>query len=325
MQVLLGKFKTIGCLNERLHASLGIGRSGARAQEDMPGVLASPHAAAQLMELRQTETLRILNEHDRCVGDVDTDLDDGGRDEHLNRTRLEIGHDLGFFLRLHATGEKPHLIGPKDTASKGASNFLGSLGVTGVLSRLKLKSRLVGLVALPCRSAHQGADHIGLATLSDLLEHSGIGIGTIALGDDLGSDTSAFHRARAQVATVKITVECQGHRARNGGGTHDEKVGAATLLTQRIALVHSESLLLVDDGKREAAKADILGKGRVRAEKHTGTALRETLENGLPLRFGRGAREQRPGNVRRIEQGPHLVGVLLGKHGRGGHEGSLAA
>ena len=63
----------------------------------------------------------------------------------------------------------------------------------------------------------------------------------------------------------------------------------------------------------------------MRAEKHTGTALRETLEDGLPLRLGRGAREQRPGNVRRIEQGPHLVGILLGKHGCGGHEGGLAA
>ena len=63
----------------------------------------------------------------------------------------------------------------------------------------------------------------------------------------------------------------------------------------------------------------------MRAEKHTGTALRETLEDGLPLRFGRGAREQRPGDVRRIKQGPHLVGILLGKHGRGSHEGGLAA
>ena len=243
----------------------------------------------------------------------------------MNRARLEIGHDLGFFLRLHATGEKPHLIGPKDAASKGAGDLLGRLGVAGVLACLKLESRLVGLVALHCRRANQGADHIGLATLGDLIKHGGVGIGAIALGDDLGGDAGTFHGAHAQVAAVKIAVKCQGHRARNGGGAHDEQVGPATLLTQCIALVHAESLLLVDDGKREAVETDILGESRMRAEKHTGTALHETLEDGLPLRFGRGAREQRPGDVRRIEQGPHLVGILLGKHGRGSHEGGLAA
>jgi hypothetical protein len=40
-------------------------------------VIAPPDAAPQLMKLCQTETLRILDQHDRSVGNVHSDFDDG--------------------------------------------------------------------------------------------------------------------------------------------------------------------------------------------------------------------------------------------------------
>ena len=44
----------------------------------------APHAAAQLVQLREAEAFGVLDEHDRCVRDVDPHLDHGGRHEDVD-------------------------------------------------------------------------------------------------------------------------------------------------------------------------------------------------------------------------------------------------
>ena len=44
---------------------------------------AAADAAAQLVQLRQAEPLRVLDHHHRRVRHVDADLDDGGRDQDV--------------------------------------------------------------------------------------------------------------------------------------------------------------------------------------------------------------------------------------------------
>ena len=46
-------------------------------------------AAAQLVQLRQTEPLRVLDQHDGSVRHVDADFDDRGRDEHVELAARE--------------------------------------------------------------------------------------------------------------------------------------------------------------------------------------------------------------------------------------------
>ena len=46
-------------------------------------MLPSANAPAQLMELGEAKTLGMLDEHDRGVGHVDADLDDGRRHQQV--------------------------------------------------------------------------------------------------------------------------------------------------------------------------------------------------------------------------------------------------
>ena len=55
-------------------------------------MLAAADAPAQLVELRQSEALGVLDDHDRGVGDVDADLDDGGGDEHVDLAGAKLAH-----------------------------------------------------------------------------------------------------------------------------------------------------------------------------------------------------------------------------------------
>ncbi len=52
-------------------------------EEAVTLVLAAGDAAAELVELREAEPFRLEDHHQRGVGDVDTDFDDGRRDEDV--------------------------------------------------------------------------------------------------------------------------------------------------------------------------------------------------------------------------------------------------
>ena len=51
-----------------------------------------PTRPAELVELRQAEPLGVLDDHHAGVRDVDPDLDDGGRHEHVHLAGREGGH-----------------------------------------------------------------------------------------------------------------------------------------------------------------------------------------------------------------------------------------
>ena len=47
-------------------------------------MLAAPDAAAQLMQLADAEPVGVHHQHDRGIGDVDPDLNDGGAHQHID-------------------------------------------------------------------------------------------------------------------------------------------------------------------------------------------------------------------------------------------------
>ena len=55
-------------------------------------MLAAADAAAQLVQLADAEPVGIHHEHDRGVGHVDADLDDGGAHQHVDLARAERRH-----------------------------------------------------------------------------------------------------------------------------------------------------------------------------------------------------------------------------------------
>ena len=66
-----------------------------------------PDSPPQLMELRESETLGMLDEHDARVRDVDADFDDGGRDEDVDGVVTERAHRGVAFVRLQAAVHQP--------------------------------------------------------------------------------------------------------------------------------------------------------------------------------------------------------------------------
>jgi len=60
-------------------------------------MLPPPDASAQLVQLREAEPLRILDEHHRRVRHVDADLDHRGGKQHLDFPRAEGRHHPFFF------------------------------------------------------------------------------------------------------------------------------------------------------------------------------------------------------------------------------------
>ena len=65
-------------------------------------LLAAPDAPAQLVQLRDAETLGVLDQHDGRVRHVDPHLDDRRRDEHVASPAGERGHRLLLLARAHA-------------------------------------------------------------------------------------------------------------------------------------------------------------------------------------------------------------------------------
>ena len=59
----------------------------------MRGVRATPDAAAQLMQLRQSESLGVFNEHDRCIRNIDSHFDHSRADQGVRLSGTKPLHD----------------------------------------------------------------------------------------------------------------------------------------------------------------------------------------------------------------------------------------
>src|SRR6185503_10289501 len=94
--VALRDLESIGGLENDLKPLTGVTGQLAVEQDADALARAAPDAAAQLMQLRQSEALRTFDHHQRGVGHVDPDLDDRGANQELHPVVLEGLHDLAL-------------------------------------------------------------------------------------------------------------------------------------------------------------------------------------------------------------------------------------
>ena len=113
--------------------------------------------AAQLMQLRETEAVRVLDDHHRRPRNVDADLDDGRRHEDLHLARAKRRHDLVFLRGSHASMQKLHAMVDENLRLKERSlldcgRHVISLEVSLVLDGdHRVKALLVSALLLPAR------------------------------------------------------------------------------------------------------------------------------------------------------------------------------
>jgi hypothetical protein len=85
-------------------------RRGAFRQENAIALLGSTaNASPELVELRQAEPFRMLDQHDRCGGYIDAYLDHGGCHQHLQLSTSKTSHDRVPLFYLQPPMYQAHL------------------------------------------------------------------------------------------------------------------------------------------------------------------------------------------------------------------------
>ena len=243
---------------------------------------AASDAAAQLVELGEAEMVRAFHEHDRRVGDVHADFDDGGRDEHIVFLITEIGHDLVFFVGLHASVQEAEFVFGEDFLRK----FLVFLGGG---------FEIVHLLAL----FDERIDDERLPSVLDLRTKQRISALTFLWTEDEGLDRLTACGHFVHDGEVEVAVEGEGQRARDRGGGHHQQVGRRAFVAERGTLFDAETMLLVNDDQLQILECHGVFDQRVRADDDFDRPVRETRADFGFLGFGRVAHEQT--NVRARE------------------------
>ena len=214
---------------------------------------AAADAAAQLVQLREAETLGVLDHHQRGVGDVDADLDHCGGDQQLNATCREISHHPRLLLALETAVHQADL----------QRRQFGTQALEGVDGGLQLQ--LLGLL-------DERADPVGLPAFRTGVADAGDDFVASRFRHQLGQHRLSSRRQFVDHRDVEVGVVAHGQGARDRRRRHHELVRIGTLLAQSQSLAHAEAVLLVDDGKAEARKIHRLLDQRVGADGKRRTA-----------------------------------------------------
>ena len=198
------------------------------------------------MQLRQAETLGVLDHHDRRLGHVDADLDHRGGDQ-----------DLGFALRkgLHRRVLVAALHLAVDEADVVAEEFAQIFGAIlrrreiAVFAALDQRADPIDPRARPYRAAEAG---------DDLVDALGV--------DHAGVDRLASRRLFPQRGDLHVAEKGQRQGARNRRRGHRQHVDAVALFAERQALLHAEAMLLVDHREAEVAEGDFVLHQRMGAD-----------------------------------------------------------
>jgi hypothetical protein len=222
-------------------------------QQDAPGLVrAAADAAAQLVQLGQTEAFGIFDQQHGGVGHVDADFDHRGADQHAGLSGAEAGHDQVLFLRLEPSVQQGAGVRREPFAPPRV--FRGGGFQPGAHALFD-----------------QGVDQVGLASFVEFLPEEGGGPAEFFRRADQRADGKASGRHFVEEGQIKVPVEGEGEGAGDGGGGHDEDVRVRFLSGKFGPLAHPEFVLLVDHDEGGAADGFRGEEQGVRADDDTGT------------------------------------------------------
>ena len=259
------------------------------------------------MQLREAETLGVLDDHQRRVRHIHADLDDRRRDENVRLPGGEGGHAGVLVLGLHAAVDAGDAVLRKRP--------LQHLRV--LLGGFELGGDIVRVFDLR-------ADDKYLTPLTDELVDEGVEPRAVALVHAHGLHRLPSGRQLVDDRHVQIPVHQQRQCARNGRCAHDECVRLLALAHERGALLDAEAVLLVRDDETETEKRHRVADERVRADDHVELSAGECLLYLALLPDGHRARQPSDTDAKRLKQRAQRVLVLLGEDLGRRHEGTLA-
>ena len=202
------------------------------------------------MNLRQTQTLRVFEDHDAGIGHVDADFDHGGRHQDMRIALFEC-RNRGLLCRsFHAPVHQAYIQLRQLLAERFVSHFGGL-----ALQRLGLFD--------------QGTDPVRLAAVGAGFRHPFDQAGALLFGNDRSGDRLAPRRQFVDLRIVEIGVDRHRHGARYRGRGHDQLVrhfAVAGLALQRQPLVDAEAMLLVEYDESEPVEFYAGLEQRMRAD-----------------------------------------------------------
>ncbi len=93
-QIRIRNLKSIAGLQQRTNTRLAVLATAPRDQKAGSRERAPSNPAPQLVELRQAKTLRVLDDHQGGIGNIDTHFNDRRRYEYLRFCPLKTSHRL---------------------------------------------------------------------------------------------------------------------------------------------------------------------------------------------------------------------------------------
>ena len=204
-------------------------------------------AAPQLMQLGQTEMLRVFDEHHRGIGHIDPHLDQRSGDQHLDFIRAESRHRQFLFRRFDAAMQKAGLEWGQ-----------------GLFDCFKFLRH--GLdVLIRVHHIHARINDISLPPRSDLLADEFKYLRQFFRGPHKRLDTPASRRQFINHRDIQVTVKRQSQRARNGRGRHHQQMRVIAFAHECLALGHAELVLFVNDHQAELRQLKAVGEQSVGA------------------------------------------------------------
>ena len=207
-----------------------------------------------------------LDQHDGGVGHIHADLDDGGGDQDIILAVAEGQHDGVLLFGLHAPVQETQFQLAEDLLLQAGMFLRGG--------------EQFALFAL----FHQRVDNEGLVPALDLAFHEGIGAFAFGGGEDIGLDGLAAGGQLVHDGKVKVAVDGEGERTRDGGGGHDEQVRVGALGAQEGALLDAEAVLFVNGDKLQVLEGDRVFEQGMRADDDQDGCHRQARGGSLPFR-----------------------------------------
>ena len=274
--------------------------------EDAVALGAAPaHPAPELMELAQTEPVRVLDHHQGSVGHIHANFDDGSGHQHIRLALGKAGHNLLLLHPLHLAVEQGHPQVREDGLLQGLCPGGGGLHVQ--------------LLVLLHRRAH----HKALVPFGYLLADEGVDPGPVALPYQEGLHRLPSRGQLIQHGDLQVAIHQKGQGPGDGRCRHDQQMGGLSLGGKLAALTHAEAVLLIGDDKAQILKFGAVGDQGVGTHRQIGLAGGNGLP-GLPLLLAcHGSGQQHHPDAHRGKKPGQGPVVLLCQYLRWGHQGTL--
>ena len=189
----------------------------------------APHPPADLVQLRQTHAVGVLNDEGVAVAHINAGLNEGGADQNVDLAVQQVlPYGVQFFLGHLAVGD----------AHPRTRHHLTDMGGAG----FNVVHPVVQVVHLPAPGK--------------LLLH-GFGQNNIVIFQHKGLHRLALDGRLLDGGKIPDAAHCHVQCAGNGGGRQGEHVHPDEVFLQLFLVLHAEALFLVDDDKAEVVELHV--------------------------------------------------------------------